>query len=315
MALEAWLLAPISAAISVLFGLYFYNYVNKQDSGTDKMKEISDAIKLGASAFIRREYTTLAIFASVVAVLMGIFLPQPIWKSSNLWLNLQIPVAYLFGSFCSALAGYLGLNIATKANAKVANAAQEGLNKAVPIGLRGGAVMGLAVVGIGMLGVSVVYYITGMAETLPGILAYSFGASSLSLFAKAGGGIFTKTADISADLVGKVELGIPEDDPRNPAVIADNVGDNVGDVAGMGADWAASFLAMAFVASSYLNYPLQLWGAAVVGLTAGIVIGTTSDYFTSENKKPVMKTAEAAKTGAATTIITGFSYGLQSVVT
>jgi len=382
MALEAWLLAPISAAISVLVGLYFYNYVNKQDSGTDKMKEISDAIKLGAAAFIRREYTTLAIFASVVAVLMGIFLPQPIWNSSNLWLNLQIPLAYLFGSFCSALAGYLGLNIATKANAKVANAAQGGLNKAFPIGFRGGAVMGLAVVGIGMLGVSVVYYITGMAETLPGILAYSFGASTLSLFAKAGGGIFTKTADISADLVGKVELGIPEDDPRNPAVIADNVGDNVGDVAGMGADLFDSYVAsiaavmilgvgldlagntntyvqvplvfaglgilaavlgaftvrvgpkgdpggalnngtyvtciifgiLTAIATYFLNFQWQLWGAAIVGLSAGIVIGVTSDYFTSEDKAPVLKTAEASESGPALTILTGFSYGLRSMI-
>jgi K(+)-stimulated pyrophosphate-energized sodium pump len=382
MALEAWLLAPISAAVSVLVGLYFYNYVNKKDSGTDKMKEISGAIRLGAAAFIRREYTTLAMFVSVVAVLMGIFLPQPIWNSSNLWLNLQIPLAYLFGSFCSALAGYLGLNIATKANAKVANAAQEGLNKAFPIGFRGGAVMGLAVVGIGMLGVSVVYYITGMAETLPGILAYSFGASTLSLFAKAGGGIFTKTADISADLVGKVELGIPEDDPRNPAVIADNVGDNVGDVAGMGADLFDSYVAsiaavmilgigldlagntntyvqlplvfaglgilaavlgaltvkvgpkgdpggalnngtyvtciifgaLTAIATYFLNFQWQLWGAAIVGLSAGIVIGVTSDYFTSEDKAPVLKTAEASESGPALTILTGFSYGLRSII-
>jgi K(+)-stimulated pyrophosphate-energized sodium pump len=382
MAFEAWLLAPISAAISVLAGLYFYNYVNKKDSGTDKMKEISDLIRLGAAAFLRREYTTLAIFVSVVAVLMGIFLPQPIWNSSNLWLNLQIPLAYLFGSFCSALAGYLGLNIATKANAKVANAAQQGLNKAFPIGFRGGAVMGLAVVGIGMLGVSVVYYITGMAETLPGVLAYSFGASSLSLFAKAGGGIFTKTADISADLVGKVELGIPEDDPRNPAVIADNVGDNVGDVAGMGADLFDSYVAsiaavmilgigldlagntntyvqlplvfaglgilaavlgaltvrvspkgdpggalnngtyvtciifgiLTAIATYFLNFQWQLWGAAIVGLSAGIVIGVTSDYFTSEDKAPVLKTAEASESGPALTILTGFSYGLRSII-
>jgi K(+)-stimulated pyrophosphate-energized sodium pump len=382
MAFEAWLLAPISAAVSVLVGLYFYNYVNKKDSGTDKMKEISDLIKLGAAAFIRREYTTLAIFISVVAVLMGIFLPQPIWNSSNLWLNLQIPLAYLFGAFCSALAGYLGLNIATKANAKVANAAQGGLNKAFPIGFRGGAVMGLAVVGIGMLGISVVYSITGMAATLPGVLAFSFGASSLSLFAKAGGGIFTKTADISADLVGKVELGIPEDDPRNPAVIADNVGDNVGDVAGMGADLFDSYVAsivavmilgigldltgntntyvqvplvfaglgilaavlgaltvrvgpkgdpggalnngtyvtciifgiLTAIATYFLDFQWQLWGAAIVGLSAGIVIGVTSDYFTSEDKAPVLKTAEASESGPALTILTGFSYGLRSIV-
>ena len=388
MMFEAWLLAPLSAIISMFAGLYFYRYVNKQDSGTERMKEISNAIKEGAAAFIRREYTTLAMFISVVAILIGIFLPQPIWEPHNQWLNLQLPAAYMFGSFCSASAGYLGLNIATKANAKVANAAQGGLNKAFPIGFRGGAVMGLSVVGVGLLGISVVFYLTGMEGTIPAVLAYSFGASSLSLFAKAGGGIYTKTADISADLVGKVELGIPEDDPRNPAVIADNVGDNVGDVAGMGADLFDSYVASVVVvmilgvgldliarnvtpplpeifvqvplvfagsgilaavlgaltvrvskkgnpgralntgtyatctvfgiftglATWYLNYPWQLWGAAIVGLAAGIIIGVTSDYFTSEDKAPVLKTAEASETGPALNILTGFSYGLRSVI-
>jgi K(+)-stimulated pyrophosphate-energized sodium pump len=376
-----WVLAPLSALVSVLVGLYFYNYVNRQDSGTERMKEISDAIKEGAAAFIRREYTTLAIFVTVVAILIGIFLPQPLWEGNhNLLLNLQLPIVYMFGSFCSALAGYLGLNIATKANAKVANAAKGGLNKAFPIGFRGGAVMGLSVVGIGLLGISVVYWLTGMEGTLPAVLAYSFGASSLSLFAKAGGGIFTKTADISADLVGKVELGIPEDDPRNPAVIADNVGDNVGDVAGMGADLFDSYVASvvvvmilgvglgvnttAFVqiplvfaglgilaavigaltvrvgpkgnpgaalnggtyvtciifgvltalATWYLGYEWALWGATIVGLAAGITIGVTSDYFTSEDKAPVLKTAEASETGPALNILTGFSYGLRSII-
>ena len=382
LAFEAWLLAPISAAVSMIAGLYFYMFVNKQDSGTERMKEISKAIAEGAAAFIKREYTTLAIFALIVAVLIGIFLPQPIWQSQNLLLNLQLPIAFAFGSFCSALAGYLGINVATKANAKVAKAAQSGLNKAFPIGFRGGAVMGLSVVGLGLLGLSLVYYLTGMEETLPGILAFSFGASILSLFAKAGGGIYTKTADISADLVGKVELGIPEDDPRNPAVIADNVGDNVGDVAGMGADLFDSYIAslvsvmilgvgldlvantntfvqiplvfaalgifaaiigsmivrvgkdgnpgkalnmgtyltcvifgiITAIATWYLGYQWQLWTAAVVGLAAGITIGVTSDYFTSEDKAPVLKTAEASGSGPALNILTGFSYGLRSVI-
>jgi len=373
---EPWLIAPIAAAISILAGLYFYYYVNKQDSGTERMKEISTAIKDGSKAFLRREYKILAIFVIIVGTLIGLFLPQPVWINARPIQNLSLALAYFFGAFCSALAGYFGMEVATKANAKAAYAARSGLNKAFPIGFRGGAVMGLAVVGFSLLGISIVYAVTGMPEDMgvPPVLAFSFGASALALFAKAGGGIYTKTADISADLVGKVELGIPEDDPRNPAVIADNVGDNVGDVAGMGADLADSyiastvavmilgvalglveialvftgigiiasiigaftlrigvkgnpgkalnmgtyatciiFLVLTFIAAYYLNYPLQLWGAAVVGLTAGIVIGTTSDYFTSENKKPVMKTAEASKTGAATTIITGFSYGLQSV--
>ena len=374
-----WIIAPLSALISVLVGLFFYNYVNKQDSGTDRMREISDAIKEGAAAFIKREYTTLAMFIIVVAIIIAIFLPQPLWETHDLLFNLQLPVAYIFGSFCSALAGYLGMNVATKANAKVANAAKGGLNKAFPIGFRGGAVMGMSVVGIGLLGISVVYALTGMEGTLPAVLGYSFGASSLSLFAKAGGGIFTKTADISADLVGKVELGIPEDDPRNPAVIADNVGDNVGDVAGMGADLFDSYVASVVVvmilgvglgvtstfvqiplvfaglgilaavigaltvrvgpkgnpgaalnrgtyvtcvifgvltafATWYLGYQWPLWGAAIVGLAAGVIIGVTSDYFTSEDKAPVLKTAEASETGPALNILTGFSYGLRSII-
>jgi K(+)-stimulated pyrophosphate-energized sodium pump len=379
MMFEPWLIAPLSALISILVGLYFYRYVDKQDSGTERMKEISSAIKEGASAFIRREYTTLAIFVGALSIVIGIFLPQPLWEPHNLMLNLQLPIAYMFGSFCSGLAGYLGLNVATKANAKVANAAQNGLNKAFPIGFRGGAVMGLSVVGVGLLGISIVYGLTGMEGTLPAVLAYSFGASSLSLFAKAGGGIYTKTADISADLVGKVELGIPEDDPRNPAVIADNVGDNVGDVAGMGADLFDSYVAsivagmilgvglgvtgiyvqiplmfaglgilaavigaltvrvgskgdpgaalnngtyvtciifgiLTALATWYLGYQWQMWGATIVGLAAGIIIGVTSDYFTSEDKAPVVKTAEASETGPALNILTGFSYGLRSVI-
>lgn len=368
---EPWLIAPIAALISILAGLYFYRYVDKQDSGTERMKEICGAIKEGSRAFLKREYTILAIFVIIVGTLIGIFLPSPIWTNAKPIQNLSLALAYFFGAFCSALAGYFGMDIATKANAKAAYAARNGLNKAFPIGFRGGAVMGLSVVGFSLLGISGVYFVTRDPGT---VLGFSFGASALALFAKAGGGIYTKTADISADLVGKVELGIPEDDQRNPAVIADNVGDNVGDVAGMGADLADSyiasivavmilgavlnlvdvalvfaglgifasvigaatlrigakgnpgkalnrgtyvtcvmFLVFTFLVSYYLRYPLQLWGAALVGLIAGIVIGTTSDYFTSEDKKPVLKTAEASKTGTATNIITGFSYGLQSV--
>ena len=380
MAFESWLIAPLSALVSIIVGLYFYHYVDKQDSGPERMQEIASAIKEGASAFLKREYTTLAIFVVIVAALLCIFLPSPLWMTSEPLKNVQLTIAYMFGSFCSALAGVLGLNIATKANTKTANAAREGLTKAFPIGFRGGAVMGLAVVGAGLLGISVVYAITGNPEI---VLGYSFGASSLALFAKAGGGIYTKTADISADLVGKVELGIPEDDPRNPAVIADNVGDNVGDVAGMGADLFDSYVAsivavmilgealdifassaglytqiplvfagfgiiaavlgaltvrvgkhgnpgkalnmgtyvtciifgvLTYLASYYLQYDLRIWGATIIGLVAGVIIGMTSDYFTSDVRAPVKKTAEASLTGAATNIITGFSYGLHSVL-
>jgi len=369
--LEPWLIAPLSALVSVLAGFYFYHYINKQDSGTERMQEIATAIREGANAFLKREYMTLAIFVIIVATLIFLFLPSTLWVTPEPMKNLQLTMAYIFGSICSSLAGFLGMNVAAKANTKTANAAKEGLNEAFPIGFRGGAVMGLAVVGAGLLGISIVYAITHD----PGIvLGFSFGASSLALFAKAGGGIYTKTADISADLVGKVELGIPEDDPRNPAVIADNVGDNVGDVAGMGADLFDSYVAsivavmilgqvlgavqiplvfaglgiisavlgaltvrvgkhgpgkalnmgtyitciifviLTFLASYFLGYDLRIWGAAIVGLVAGIIIGTTSDYFTSEDKTPVMKTAEAAQTGTAVNIITGFSYGLHSVL-
>jgi K(+)-stimulated pyrophosphate-energized sodium pump len=379
---EPWLIAPISAIISIIVGLYFYRYIEKQDSGNEKMREISDAIRTGANAFLEREYRTLAIFVGVVSVLLVIFLPSPIWVGDPLR-NLTVMIAYIFGSASSALAGYLGLTVATKANAKVAQGAKEGLNRAFPIGFRGGAVMGLAVVGVGLLGISIVYAIVGLspAEEVPAVLAYSFGASSLALFAKAGGGIYTKTADISADLVGKVELDLPEDDPRNPAVIADNVGDNVGDVAGMGADLFDSYVAsivatmilgaalaiggsyayleiplvfasagifasiigalvvrigkagnpgnalnggtyltciifggLTAVATYLMGYPWEIWGAAAVGLIAGVIIGVTTDYFTSEDKAPVIKTAEASKSGPAINIITGFSYGLRSVI-
>ncbi len=383
MVFEPWFIAPLSALISILVGLYFLRYINRQDSGDEKMREISDLIRGGANAFIRREYTALAVFVGVVSVLMLVFLPSPLWQTlqnGEWWKNIALTLAYMFGSSCSALAGLLGLNVATKANAKVAQAAKEGLNRAFPVGFRGGAVMGMSVVGVGLLGVSIVYWFTGDPNM---VLGYSFGASSLALFAKAGGGIFTKTADISADLVGKVELAIPEDDPRNPAVIADNVGDNVGDVAGMGADLFDSYVAsivavmilgvaldtithnvslfiqiplvfaglgilssiagaltvrvgkhgnpgnalnmgtyvtcaifgvLTALATNYLGYDWRIWGAAIVGLLAGVTIGVTTDYFTSEDKAPVLKTAEASKSGAAINIITGFSYGLRSVL-
>jgi K(+)-stimulated pyrophosphate-energized sodium pump len=385
--IEPWLIAPVAALISIVVGLYFYRYVEKQDSGNEKMREISDAIKDGAKAFIKREYTILFIFVAVLSVLILIFLPAPLWSGEPLK-NVALMLAYIFGSSCSALAGYLGLTVATKANAKVAQGAKEGLNRAFPVGFRGGAVMGLSVVGVGLLGISVVYALVGLPpqDTVPAILAYSFGASSLALFAKAGGGIYTKTADISADLVGKVELGLAEDDPRNPAVIADNVGDNVGDVAGMGADLFDSYIAsivavmilgaalefsyggvfaqisfvqiplvfagfgilssvvgalavrigkkgkpgnalnlgtyitclifggLTAVATYWLGYDWRIWGAAAVGLVAGVIIGVTTDYFTSEDKAPVLKTAEASKSGPGINIIVGFSYGLRSVM-
>lgn len=224
-----------SIVISVLaFGtaLWLYKWVSSQPSSNKRIAEVGTLIRNGANTFLAREYKTLVKFCSVAAVLIFVFLPSPVWKG-DIVDNLTMALAYLIGTVFSGIAGKVGISIATIANIKSAEASTKGIKPSFMSGYRGGAVMGMAVVGSSLLGVTLVLLITNNTTAL---LGFSFGASSLALFAKAGGGIFTKSADISADLVGKVELGIPEDDPRNPAVIADNVGDNVGDVAGMGAD-------------------------------------------------------------------------------
>ena len=222
-------LAPALAVVALLFAFYKISFVSKQDAGTDRMKEISSAISDGARAFLFAEYRILAIFVAVLFVAIGFGL--------NSWIT---AVCFLCGAAFSILAGYIGMNVATKANVRTANAAREsGMNKALSIAFSGGSVMGMCVVGLGLLGASVLYLIFNNLNVLFG---FSLGASSIALFARVGGGIYTKAADVGADLVGKVEAGIPEDDPRNPAVIADNVGDNVGDVAGMGADLFESYV-------------------------------------------------------------------------
>ncbi len=222
-------LAPALAVVALLFAFYKISFVSKQDAGTDRMKEISSAISDGARAFLFAEYKILAIFVAVLFVAIGFGL--------NSWIT---AVCFLCGAAFSILAGYIGMNVATKANVRTANAARlSGMNKALSIAFSGGSVMGMCVVGLGLLGASVLYMIFNNLNVLFG---FSLGASSIALFARVGGGIYTKAADVGADLVGKVEAGIPEDDPRNPAVIADNVGDNVGDVAGMGADLFESYV-------------------------------------------------------------------------
>ena len=226
------LISIVISALSFLFAGWLYQWVKKRPSSNKRIAEVGTLIRNGANTFLTKEYAVLAKFAGIAAILILIFLPTPIWKGNPLD-NLVMALAYLCGTIFSAIAGVIGIRIATIANVKTAEAAQNGIKPSFMSGFRGGAVMGMAVVGSTLLGVTLVMLITNNTTAL---LGFSFGASSLALFAKAGGGIFTKTADISADLVGKVELGIPEDDPRNPAVIADNVGDNVGDVAGMGAD-------------------------------------------------------------------------------
>ena len=222
-------LAPALAVVALLFAFYKIAFVSKQDAGTERMKEIATAINDGAKAFLFAEYKILAIFVVVLFVAIGLGLGS--------WIT---ALCFLFGALFSILAGYIGMNVATKANVRTANAARtSGMNKALSIAFSGGSVMGMCVVGLGLLGASVLFLIFEDTSVLFG---FSLGASSIALFARVGGGIYTKAADVGADLVGKVEAGIPEDDPRNPAVIADNVGDNVGDVAGMGADLFESYV-------------------------------------------------------------------------
>ncbi len=267
----------IISALSFLFAAWLYRWVKKQPSSNKRIAEIGELIRNGANTFLAKEYSVLARFAGVAALLILILLPTPIWKG-NILDNIIMALSYLCGTVFSAVAGVVGIRIATIANVKTAEAAQKGIKPSFMSGFRGGAVMGMAVVGGTLLGVTLVMLITNNTTAL---LGFSFGASSLALFAKAGGGIFTKTADISADLVGKVELSIPEDDPRNPAVIADNVGDNVGDVAGMGADLfdsnVASMAAALVIASSLdkasggTGNASMVFCYAAVGLFASII--------------------------------------------
>ena len=360
--IEPWIIAPIASVISILMGLILFRYVTNKDAGSEKMKQIAGWIQEGSRAFLKTEYRYLGIFVAVMTLALSVFL------------GVKIGVTYIFGTILSALAGVIGMEIAVRANVRTANGARTGgLAEAFPIAFRGGAVMGLMVVGLALAGVSIVYWITGDPEILLGL---SIGASTLTLFMKAGGGIYTKTADIAADLVGKVELSIPEDDPRNPAVIADNVGDNVGDCAGSGADLFDSYIAavmaamilgassdipylvtlpmvfaglgiiasmigvalvrvgkdgnpgrslnfgtyittitfgiLTYVATWFFGYDINIWYANIAGLLAGVIIGMTSDYYTSINRPPAIKTAESSQTGAAVSILTGFSYGLIS---
>ena len=237
-------LVPVAAVIALLFAAYLAAKVSRQDAGTERMKEIAGAIADGARAFLTAEYKILIVFVVVLFVLIGLGVGN--WVTA---------VCFVVGALFSTIAGYCGMTVATKANVRTANAAS-GMNKALSIAFSGGAVMGMCVAGLGALGVSLVYIVTKNVDVLFG---FSLGASSIALFARVGGGIYTKAADVGADLVGKVEAGIPEDDPRNPAVIADNVGDNVGDVAGMGADLFESYV-----------------GSLVSALTLGAVAGAVS---------------------------------------
>ena len=258
-------LVPVAAVIALIFAAYLARKVGRQSAGTERMKEIAAAIAEGARAFLTAEYKILIIFVAVLFVLIGIGIGN--WVTA---------ICFVVGALFSTVAGYCGMTVATKANVRTANAAKEsGMNKALSIAFSGGAVMGMCVAGLGALGVSLVYIVTRNVDVLFG---FSLGASSIALFARVGGGIYTKAADVGADLVGKVEAGIPEDDPRNPAVIADNVGDNVGDVAGMGADLFESYcgslisaltLGVAVSEVSGVLFPLAIAGC---GLLATIIV-------------------------------------------
>lgn len=384
-------LAPAGALLALGFAAYLAMSIMKHNEGTPAMVSIAQAVRDGAGAYLRRQYRTVAIFFAVVFVILLLLV-----KSGNL--PAAVPFAFLSGGFFSGLCGFLGMKMATNSSARTAHGAQKSLNSGLRIAFSGGAVMGMLVVGFGLLDLSLWYFgldwwyshhvlpqgldkITIITSTM---LCFGMGASSQALFARVGGGIFTKAADVGADLVGKVEAGIPEDDPRNPAVIADNVGDNVGDVAGMGADLYESYVG-SIVATSALgvaaglgvggvtvpmvmaavgvlasivgtffvrskeeatqaallwalrkgvfstaimiliaSYPLVrftlgvehmgIYWSIFAGLVAGVIIGISTEFYTSSGYSPTRKVADASLTGPATVIIAGISVGMLSTV-
>jgi K(+)-stimulated pyrophosphate-energized sodium pump len=370
-------IAPIGGIIALLFALILFINVKKQSPGNQKMQELGKAIREGSMAFLKSEYKVLIIFVIIVALLLFI---SSFIEGSNMHYGLSI--AFVIGAFFSAVTGNIGMRVATISNTRTAEATKKHLSKGLSIAFSSGAVMGMCVVGLGILGVYSLYMIFNDTSVLFG---FGFGASSIALFARVGGGIYTKSADVGADLVGKVEAGIPEDDPRNPAVIADQVGDNVGDVAGMGADLFESYvdsiiatMALAAIAGGFaitkygeaaITLPLMIAGLGIIssiigtlivllgkgknlystlrnslflatiltaifagviiwlsigslnpyyamlsGLIAGIIIGLSTEYFTSEKQKPAQHIAESSKTGAATVIIQGMMTGMMSTI-
>ena len=314
-------LVPVVGLLGLLFAVILRQQVVKEDPGTDKMREIADAIAEGANAFLASEYRILVVFVAVLFFVIGF--------GTRNWITAG---CFLVGSGFSTMAGYLGMNAAIRANSRPANAARtSGLHRALALAFSGGSVMGMAVVGLGLLGVGVLYILTRDVSVLSG---FSLGASSIALFARVGGGIYTKAADVGADLVGKVEAGIPEDDPRNPAVIADNVGDNVGDVAGMGADLFESYvgslisaltLGLVFYQEAGIVFPLVL---SACGIIAAIIGSLLVKSIGNSDPHKALKTGEYSATAlvvvcalilsriffgnfmAAFTIITGLLVGV-----
>ena len=386
-------LVPLSSLIALGFAFYFYRRMLREDEGTPTMREIAAHVRNGAMAYLKQQYKVVTIVFIILAIFFAVLAYG--FDVQNHW----VPFAFLTGGFFSGLAGFIGMKTATYASGRTANAARRSLNSGLKLAFRSGAVMGLTVVGLGLLDISLWYLILDTFVNADGpqklvvitttMLTFGMGASTQALFARVGGGIYTKAADVGADLVGKVEAGIPEDDPRNPATIADNVGDNVGDVAGMGADlyesYCGSILATAALGASafysYADTSMQLravfapmliaavgiilsvigiylvktkegagmkqllrslsvgtnvssaliavatfgilyvlgipnWAwvscSVIVGLVAGIIIGQSTEYFTSHSYKPTRKLAESSNTGPATVIISGVGLGMIS---
>lgn len=386
-------IVPAASLLALILAWYFYRQMMRQDEGTDVMRRIASHVRKGAMSYLKQQYKIVAVVFICLVVIFSVMAYG--FQLQNPW----VPVAFLTGGFFSGLSGYLGMKTATYASARTANAARTSLNKGLRVAFRSGAVMGLVVVGLGLLDISFWYLLLDWLVDLEGtaklamitttMLTFGMGASTQALFARVGGGIYTKAADVGADLVGKVEAGIPEDDPRNPATIADNVGDNVGDVAGMGADLyesycgsilatsalgAAAYLISGDVAMQYkaviapmliaavgivlsiigifcvhtrenagikqllgslslgtnissvlivaatffILWLLQLnnWAligcSVVVGLIVGIVIGRSTEYYTSQSYKPTRRLAESGITGPATVIISGVGLGMVS---
>ena len=393
MKFNLFLLAPIASIIALVFAWYFYHKMKKESEGTPTMAKIALHVRQGAMSYLKQQYKVVGIVFIVLVLLFSVM--AYVFEVQNPW----VPVAFLTGGFFSGLSGFLGMKTATYASARTANAARESLNRGLQVAFRSGAVMGLVVVGLGLLDISFWYILLDCLIPDEGtaklcmitttMLTFGMGASTQALFARVGGGIYTKAADVGADLVGKVEAGIPEDDPRNPATIADNVGDNVGDVAGMGADLYESYCgsilatsalgAAAFITSQDVDMQykaviapmiiaavgiflsiigifavktkenatmknllgslalgtnlssalivvatflilwllgLQNWWqiscSVVIGLLVGIVIGQSTEYYTSQSYKPTKKLSESGKTGPATVIISGVGLGMVS---
>ncbi len=273
--MEKWIIiAPYVAVIALAFAFFLANKVSKEDAGTDRMKEIATYIHEGSMAFLKRQYRYMAVFIVVLFIILTV----------TPGLGINTAICFVIGAIFSILAGFFGMQVATKANVRTANAARlGGMNKALSVAFSGGAVMGMCVVGLGLLGVGVLYIIFEDATIITG---FGLGASSVALFGRVGGGIFTKAADVGADLVGKVEAGIPEDDPRNPAVIADNVGDNVGDVAGMGADLFESYVGsiIAAITLGVVAYKIEGVIFPILLSSLGVAASIIATFFVKGNE-------------------------------